>query len=86
MLRYGERRNDSKCTLPSIATVKYSHNIKCVLTIHNRYTFMSVFFLEKLFNLLKKVVLVQKCFLLFPIMLSIRLKLQSFPWIYHLNL
>lgn len=86
MLRYGERRNDSKCTLPSIATVKYSHNIR-VSQYHITDTHScQVFFLEKLFNLLKRVVLVQKCFLLFPIMLSIRLKLQSFPWIYHLNL
>lgn len=63
------------------------------VTISNVYSLFitdthscQVFFLENLFNLLKKVVLVQKCFLLFPIMLSIRLKLQSFPWIYHHNL
>lgn len=81
MLRYGERRNDSKCTLPSIATVKYSHNIKCVLTIHNRYIFMSgFFFLEKIFNLLKKVALVQKKVLLFPIMISILFEKDSYVY------
>lgn len=58
MFRYGEWWNDSKCILLLIVIVKYSYNIKCVFIIYNRYIFMLGFFLEKLFNLLKRVVLV----------------------------